>query len=116
MAEHGTRSQYAMGCRCADCREANAVYARGVREPALSRIELRREDWMTAGACKGSTDLFFPGRGATYDVDECKKLCRSCPVRAECLAYAMRNGEHFGVWGGLSERERRRLRRQRRAA
>jgi WhiB family redox-sensing transcriptional regulator len=40
-------------------------------------------------------------------------VCRGCEVRQQCLDYALANGEKFGIWGGLSERERRRLRRQR---
>jgi len=40
-------------------------------------------------------------------------VCRGCVVREDCLEYALANGEKFGIWGGLSERERRRLRRQR---
>lgn len=42
---------------------------------------------------------------------EAKAICRGCPVRRECLAYALANREPFGIWGGCSERERRRLRR-----
>mgnify|MGYP000160797370 CR=1 FL=1 len=56
-------------------------------------------------------DLFFPERGAS--TREAKEVCRGCIVRLECLEYALTNGEKFGIWGGLSERERRRLRRQR---
>ena len=56
-------------------------------------------------------DLFFPERGAS--TREAKEVCKGCVVRGECLEYALANGEKFGIWGGLSERERRRLRRQR---
>ena len=56
-------------------------------------------------------DLFFPERGAS--TREAKAVCRACVVQNECLEYALVNGEKFGIWGGLSERERRRLRRQR---
>ena len=56
-------------------------------------------------------DLFFPERGAS--TREAKEVCRGCVVREDCLEYALANGEKFGIWGGLSERERRRLRRQR---
>ena len=54
-------------------------------------------------------DLFFPERGAS--TREAKEVCRGCVVRLDCLEYALVNGEKFGIWGGLSERERRRLRR-----
>lgn len=64
------------------------------------------------GNCKGvDPDLFFPERG--QPTAEPRRVCRGCVVRSECLEYALVNGEKFGIWGGLSERERRRLRRQR---
>jgi WhiB family redox-sensing transcriptional regulator len=56
-------------------------------------------------------DLFFPERGAS--TKEAKAVCQGCVVREDCLEYALANGEKFGIWGGLSERERRRIRRQR---
>ena len=56
-------------------------------------------------------DLFFPERGAS--TKEAKEVCRGCVVREDCLEYALSHGEKFGIWGGMSERERRRLRRQR---
>lgn len=54
-------------------------------------------------------DLFFPERGTS--AREAKAVCLACPVRPECLDWALDNGEMFGIWGGLTERERRRLRR-----
>ena len=56
-------------------------------------------------------DLFFPERGAS--TREAKAVCRSCEVQSDCLEYALAHGEKFGIWGGLSERERRRVRRAR---
>ena len=44
---------------------------------------------------------------------EAKEVCRGCVVREDCLEYALANGEKFGIWGGLSERERRKIRRRR---
>jgi WhiB family redox-sensing transcriptional regulator len=65
------------------------------------------------GACKGTDpDLFFPERGAS--TREAKEVCRGCNVRLGCLEFAIVNGEKFGIWGGLSERERRRLRKKHR--
>ena len=52
-------------------------------------------------------DEFFPDKGSNPRA--AKRVCGSCEVRAECLAYALEHGERFGIWGGLSERERRRL-------
>jgi WhiB family redox-sensing transcriptional regulator len=68
--------------------------------------------WQDEANCMGvDPDLFFPERGAS--TREAKEVCRGCVVRAECLEYALANGEKFGIWGGMSERERRRIRRQR---
>jgi len=68
--------------------------------------------WQDYANCLGvDPDLFFPERGAS--TREAKEVCRGCVVRADCLEYALDNGEKFGIWGGMSERERRRLRRQR---
>ena len=70
------------------------------------------DDWRQSAACRDTDpDLFFPERGAS--TKEAKAVCRGCEVRAECLEYALSHGEKFGIWGGLSERERRRVRRQR---
>jgi WhiB family redox-sensing transcriptional regulator len=68
--------------------------------------------WQEQANCLGvDPDLFFPERGAS--TREAKAVCRGCEVQAECLEYALAHGEKFGIWGGLSERERRRVRRQR---
>jgi len=68
--------------------------------------------WQEQANCLGvDPDLFFPERGAS--TREAKSVCRSCEVRLECLEYALSHGEKFGIWGGLSERERRRVRRER---
>lgn len=74
--------------------------------------EETRGNWQDEANCLGvDPDLFFPERGAS--TREAKEVCRGCVVRLDCLEYALVNGEKFGIWGGLSERERRRLRRQR---
>ena len=68
--------------------------------------------WQERANCLGvDPDLFFPERGAS--TREAKEVCRGCEVRHDCLEFALQNGEKFGIWGGLSERERRRIRRQR---
>jgi len=70
------------------------------------------ESWQLYANCLGvDPDLFFPERGAS--TKEAKAVCRACVVREDCLEYALDNSEKFGIWGGLSERERRRLRRAR---
>ncbi len=68
--------------------------------------------WQESSNCLGvDPDLFFPERGAS--TKEAKEVCRGCVVRNDCLEFALANGEKFGIWGGMSERERRRIRRQR---
>jgi WhiB family redox-sensing transcriptional regulator len=68
--------------------------------------------WQELANCLGvDPDLFFPERGAS--TREAKEVCRGCVVREDCLEFALANGEKFGIWGGMSERERRRIRRQR---
>ncbi len=72
-------------------------------------------DWQSKANCLGvDPDLFFPERGAS--TREAKAVCRGCVVREDCLEYALANGEKFGIWGGMSERERRRVRRSRQLA
>jgi WhiB family redox-sensing transcriptional regulator len=68
--------------------------------------------WQVYANCLGvDPDLFFPERGAS--TREAKEVCRGCIVKDDCLEYALASGEKFGIWGGMSERERRRIRRQR---
>jgi WhiB family redox-sensing transcriptional regulator len=77
------------------------------RVPALFSLG---EDlsWQDDALC-AETDpgAFYPDKGEPAKV--AKDICRRCPVIAECLDYALRNGERYGVWGGLSERQRRKL-------
>ncbi len=66
--------------------------------------------WQEQALCaQTDPEAFFPEKGGS--TREAKRVCSSCDVRAECLSYALENDERFGIWGGLSERERRRLRR-----
>ena len=69
------------------------------------------DDWASAAACGGSRpdELFV--RGA--DQHRAKRVCGACPVQAECLAEALDNQIEWGVWGGMTERERRSLLRRR---
>ena len=65
-------------------------------------------DWAERALCaQTDPEAFFPEKGGS--TREAKKVCLGCDVRAECLEYALANDERFGIWGGLSERERRRL-------
>lgn len=68
------------------------------------------EEWQDRALCaQTDPEAFFPEKGGS--TREAKKICQRCPVRNECLEYALANDERFGIWGGLSERERRRLKR-----
>ena len=78
----------------------------------ISHETAEQPGWQDYANCLGvDPDLFFPERGAS--TREAKEVCRGCVVRDDCLEFALVNGEKFGIWGGMSERERRRLRRQR---
>lgn len=68
-------------------------------------------DWTTRAACRGSDPDALFVQGAAQN--RAKAVCLGCPVRAECLADALDNRVEFGVWGGLTERERRALLRRR---
>lgn len=82
----------------------------------LEQISRLDRDWMRHGACVGENpDLFFPARGDGKSVVAARQICMRCTVRATCLDYAVQAGERFGIWGGLSERERRAERKRRRA-
>jgi WhiB family redox-sensing transcriptional regulator len=70
---------------------------------------------MLKGSCRGAqTRSFFPSDGT--GVEAAQRICRECPVREECLEYALEHHIEQGVWGGASERERRRILRRRRRA
>ena len=67
--------------------------------------------WQERALCaQTDPEAFFPEKGGS--TREAKKVCLSCEVRVECLEYALTQDERFGIWGGLSERERRRLKKR----
>jgi WhiB family redox-sensing transcriptional regulator len=69
------------------------------------------QDWQERALCaQTDPEAFFPEKGGS--TREAKRICSGCEVRAECLEYALAHDERFGIWGGLSERERRRLKRR----
>jgi WhiB family redox-sensing transcriptional regulator len=67
--------------------------------------------WQDRALCaQTDPEAFFPEKGGS--TREAKKVCLTCEVRTECLESALMNDERFGIWGGLSERERRKLKKQ----
>jgi WhiB family redox-sensing transcriptional regulator len=67
-------------------------------------------DWQDAALCaQADPEAWYPEKGGS--TKEAKQICRACPVRMECLQYALDREDWFGIWGGLSERQRRRLHR-----
>ncbi len=115
---HGTTNGYRRHeCRCDACTDAQRASQREYRE-TTKRSRRSGEpapdlSWMDAGACIGeSPDIFFEN----VHLEEARRICRMCPVQSTCLDYALTQRIDHGVWGGLSERQRRRIRRQRRTA
>ena len=76
-----------------------------------SEISTPSEEWRLDALCaETDPEAFFPEKGGS--TREAKKVCTGCEVRVECLEYALEHDERFGIWGGLSERERRKLKRR----
>lgn len=75
---------------------------------------MKKGAWTQNAACQGvDTEIFYP---ATPDEEaEALSICATCPVRAQCLDYAIRNREIYGIWGGATPEQRRRMRRERAA-
>ena len=89
-----------------------------VARPQLSLVvdgfdemfESIEDQWQERALCaQTDPEAFFPEKGGS--TREAKRICLGCEVKDECLEYALANDERFGIWGGLSERERRRLKR-----
>jgi WhiB family transcriptional regulator, redox-sensing transcriptional regulator len=77
-------------------------------EPATTEED--PDQWQERALCaQTDPEAFFPEKGGS--TREAKRICQGCEVRDACLDYALANDERFGIWGGLSERERRRLKR-----
>ena len=75
---------------------------------------MKKGAWTERAACRGTdTEIFYP---VTPDEEaEALSICATCPVRAQCLDYAIRNRETYGIWGGTTPDQRRRIRRERAA-
>jgi WhiB family redox-sensing transcriptional regulator len=104
----------------ADERYADDGYAPYGYEPVASAPVVQSEyapgdeSWRQEALCaETDPEAFFPEKGGS--TREAKRVCVGCPVRMQCLEYALDNDERFGIWGGLSERERRRVKLARRS-
>lgn len=83
----------------------------GVRQASFDEDDDNPLAWQTDALCaQTDPEAFFPEKGGS--TRDAKKICTSCEVRTQCLEYALENDERFGIWGGLSERERRKLRKR----
>lgn len=99
--------------RAAKAREAFVRWLMADTDHELRTLEDYRPAWMARAACRGQpTELFFPGRGQS--TAPAKAICGRCPVAGECLDYAVVSRWYglplTGIWGGSSDRERRRAR------
>ncbi len=98
-------------CTCPMCTHAHSVHESNLRHLGTRPTSpfRARPPWMNHAACRGvNPALFFPERGETST--PAKQVCADCTVRVDCLEHALAACERHGVWGGQSERERRRLR------
>jgi len=83
----------------------------GEQDTILPLSVVEGMEWQARALCaQTDPEAFFPEKGGS--TRDAKRVCLSCDVRSECLEYALENDERFGIWGGLSERERRRLKKQ----
>ncbi len=114
MRTHGLYSTYNHGCRCDECRAASTVYQRtrsvGRRRRRFLTGHPAEQDpmmWADHAACaQHPKAVFYPDGGGPGAYRAAKAICVECPVSVECLAYALRTGQTFGCWGGLSPEER----------
>lgn len=85
--------------------------AKAVRELYVLDGEAEELGWQERALCaQTDPEAFFPEKGGS--TREAKRVCLTCDVRGECLEYALQHDERFGIWGGLSERERRKMKKR----
>lgn len=114
---HGTTSAYEEGCRCSDCRQANARRKRvwystnafrGHLVALPKALEKYGFGWMLRGLCRRSKayspDLWYSEHKETREV--AKGICQQCPVLGTCYNYAIEAKEPWGIWGGADTTER----------
>ena len=82
----------------------------------LLTLTIESDEWRRTAACRDTDpDLFFPVGTTGYalvQIDRAKEVCGECPVKVDCLDYALETNQDSGIWGGTSEEERRTLRRR----
>ncbi|HJP74870.1 MAG TPA: WhiB family transcriptional regulator [Pseudonocardiaceae bacterium] len=83
----------------------------GVLVDLFDEVSDEEQEWQERALCaQTDPEAFFPEKGGS--TREAKRICLGCEVRSECLEYALEHDERFGIWGGLSERERRKLKKR----
>jgi WhiB family transcriptional regulator, redox-sensing transcriptional regulator len=115
MAEVSWLSDYVSASERSNDRIGGAAEGFGQSQGIAGLLGIGQEgdaqSWQEQALCaETDPEAFFPEKGGS--TREAKKICTGCEVKAQCLEYALANDERFGIWGGLSERERRRLRRR----
>jgi WhiB family redox-sensing transcriptional regulator len=99
-------------CRHPRCLAGTTRDGKAEMSSMLTLVTQTEEDasaWQARALCaQTDPEAFFPEKGGS--TREAKSVCRGCEVRQECLEYALAHDERYGIWGGLSERERRKLR------
>ena len=80
-------------------------------DPVIAAPITEERPWAVFATCRDrDSDVFFP---VTHEAEvEAIRICQGCPVRMDCLEFALEAKIHFGVWGGLNEKQRRSLHRQ----
>jgi WhiB family redox-sensing transcriptional regulator len=104
-----TRRRFLARAASEDVSDLIALLAHaGALLTAADEAELAVQPWQLRAACaRTEPEAFFPEKGGS--TREAKRVCAACEVREECLSYALQHNERFGIWGGLSDRERRPL-------
>jgi WhiB family redox-sensing transcriptional regulator len=106
----------AIGAESADRRSCRTIFGNVLRQLFVCSDEkgvAMETTWMTIGNCNTLPPAtFFPSDGVGVEV--ARKICATCPVKEPCLEYALQSRIDHGVWGGCSERERRRILKRRR--
>jgi WhiB family redox-sensing transcriptional regulator len=99
------------GHQTGSARVSRVERAKAVRELYLLDGDAEELGWQERALCaQTDPEAFFPEKGGS--TREAKRVCLTCDVRDECLEYALGHDERFGIWGGLSERERRKLKKR----